>query len=495
MLYVLFESASGYGLFEMAESEGIALKKEAIQTAVTDLARFGKICKLKAFAPFRSAVEALENINCISEGILHDYLRDFLEANLPKVKPGKKAKFTLGIADSKLGTQLSETLNVQCEGGDLSKEIIRGIRFHFDKLITAMRPGDYEKAQLGLSHSYSRSKVKFNVNRVDNMIIQAICLLDQLDKDINLFSMRAKEWNSYCFPELAKVVTDNYIYAKTARFVSDKSSLNDKSVEDLEEIVGDSAKAKQVFQAAKSSMGMDVSEVDRNSINSFLDRVISLSEYRMKLNTYLIAKMDAVSPNLSKLIGPVVGARLISQAGSLTNLAKAPASTVQILGAEKALFRALKTKGNTPKYGLIYHSSFIGRAAAKNKGRISRFLANKCTIASRIDCFSDVPTSKFGDVMREQVEERLAFYETGVAPAKNLTVMQDACEEVRKENGDVEVERSSKKRSRDDEESEEAPKKAKKSKKEKSKKGEKTEKKTEKSEKSKSKKSKKSKKE
>ena len=83
-----------------------------------------------------------------------------------------------------------------------------------------------------------------------------------------------------------------------------------------------------------------------------------------------------------------VGARLISHAGSLTNLAKFPASTVQILGAEKALFRALKTRGNTPKYGLIYHSSFIGKAKSKDKGRVSRYLANKCSIATRLDCFS-----------------------------------------------------------------------------------------------------------
>ena len=82
-----------------------------------------------------------------------------------------------------------------------------------------------------------------------------------------------------------------------------------------------------------------------------------------------------------------VGAKLISQAGSLTTLAKYPASTVQILGAEKALFRALKTKGNTPKYGLLYHSTFIGRAQAKDKGKISRYLANKCSLASRLDNF------------------------------------------------------------------------------------------------------------
>ena len=112
-------------------------------------------------------------------------------------------------------------------------------------------------------------------------------------------------------------------------------------------------------------------------------------------------------------------------------MAKAPASTVQILGAEKALFRALKTKGNTPKYGLIYHSTFIGRADAKNKGRISRYLANKCSIATRIDSFSDgTPSNLYGQKLRDQVEERLKFYETGQAPRKNLDVMQEVAREL-----------------------------------------------------------------
>jgi nucleolar protein 56 len=115
----------------------------------------------------------------------------------------------------------------------------------------------------------------------------------------------------------------------------------------------------------------------------------------------------------------------------LTNLAKAPASTVQILGAEKALFRALKTKGNTPKYGLIYHSTFIGRADAKNKGRISRYLANKCSIATRIDSFSDEPTRLYGEKLRDQVEERLKFYETGAAPRKNIDVMAEVARELK----------------------------------------------------------------
>merc|ERR1711934_1276847 len=174
---------------------------------------------------------------------------------------------------------------------------------------------------------------------------------------------------------------------------------------------------------------MDCSPVDMINIVNFTQRMVRLAEFRQKLSIYLADKMKLVAPNLSTLLGDTVAARLISKAGSLTNLAKAPASTVQILGAEKALFRALKTRGNTPKYGLIFHSSFIGRAGAKNKGRISRYLANKCSIASRIDAFSEDATTIFGSKLKEQVEERLKFYETGDLPRKNVDVMNEAVEE------------------------------------------------------------------
>lgn len=134
----------------------------------------------------------------------------------------------------------------------------------------------------------------------------------------------------------------------------------------------------------------------------------------------------------------------------MTNLAKAPASTVQILGAEKALFRALKTKGNTPKYGLIYHSTFIGRADSKNKGRISRYLANKCSIATRIDSFSDEPSRIYGEKLRDQVEERLKFYETGAAPRRNVDVMEEVAKELRAAKGDDDVEMKTPKDSKKD---------------------------------------------
>lgn len=407
---------------------GQALEK--VQETTQSADKFGKVVKLHGFKPFTSAANALEQINCVSEGVASEDLQNFLEQNLPKLKDSKKAKFQLGVADSKLGNSIVETTKIPCVCNDHVGEIIRGIRAHFTKFVKGFKGGDYEKAQLGLAHSYSRAKVKFNVNRSDNMIIQAIALIDTLDKDINTFIMRVREWYGWHFPELVKVVNDNYMYARLALVIKDKATLTDEAMPALKEITGDEDKAKEVIEAAKASMGQDISPVDMINIESFAKRVISLAEYRTSLHNYLNNKMSVVAPNLGALIGDIIAARLISHAGSLTNLAKYPASTVQILGAEKALFRALKTKGNTPKYGLIFHSTFIGKANARNKGRISRYLANKCSIASRIDCFSDFQTTLFGEKLKDQVEERLAFYDKGTAPRKNIAMMQEVIAEI-----------------------------------------------------------------
>ncbi|KAJ0755211.1 putative Nop domain-containing protein [Helianthus annuus] len=459
-LYLLYESASGYGLFLAHGIDEIGQNTEAVRNSVTDLNRFGKVVKLAAFNPFESALDALNQQNAVSEGQMTDELRNFLELSLPKVKEGKKAKFSLGVVDPKIGSHIQEETKIPCQSNEFVSELIRGVRLHFDRFIDNLKPGDLEKAQLGLGHSYSRAKVKFNVNREDNMVIQAIFLLDTLDKDVNTFSMRIREWYSWHFPELVKIVNDNYLYAKLAKFIEDKSELSEDKLEGLIEILGDEDKAKEVLEAAKASMGQDLSPVDLINVKMFAQRVMELAEYRKKLFDYLATKMGDIAPNLAALIGEVVGARLISHAGSLTNLAKCPSSTLQILGAEKALFRALKTKGNTPKYGLIFHSSFIGRASAKNKGRMARYLANKCSIASRIDCFSESSTTSFGDKLREQVEERLDFYDKGVAPRKNIDVMKAAMETAANQGAEMDVDKeteqstkkSKKKKSKDNDE-------------------------------------------
>ncbi|KAM0852150.1 hypothetical protein ACQ4PT_051953 [Festuca glaucescens] len=454
-LYLLFESASGYALFHAYGIDEIGQSVDAVRSSVLDLKRFSKAVKLAGFSPFSSAIDALNQCNAISEGIMTDELRNFLELNLPKVKEGKKAKFSVGVMEPKVGSHITEATGIPCQSNEYVQELLRAVRLHFDQFIDQLKPSDLEKAQLGLGHSYSRAKVKFNVNRVDNMVIQAIFLLDTLDKDVNSFSMRVREWYGWHFPELVKIVNDNYLYAKLAKFVTNKSDLSEKDIPALADLIGDEDKAKEIVEAAKASMGQDLSPVDLINVQQFAQRVMNLSEYRKNLYEYLVTKMNDIAPNLTSLIGEMVGARLISHAGSLSNLSKCPASTLQILGAEKALFRALKTRGNTPKYGLIFHSSFIGRASTKNKGRMARYLANKCSIASRIDCYSDVSSSIFGEKLREQVEERLDFYDKGVAPRKNLDVMKAAIEGMTntasvegEENGGTSAKKSKKKKSR-----------------------------------------------
>ena len=166
-------------------------------------------------------------------------------------------------------------------------------------------------------------------------------------------------------------------------------------------------------EAAEVSMGTEIAEEDVENISALCSQVIHIAEYRASLYEYLKHRMNAIAPNLTVMVGELVGARLIAHAGSLLSLAKQPASTVQILGAEKALFRALKTKHDTPKYGLIYHASLVGQAAPKAKGKISRMLAAKTALCIRMDALGEVEGVSIGLEGREKVEMRLRELEGG----------------------------------------------------------------------------------
>lgn len=304
---------------------------------------------------------------------------------------------------------------------------------HFVKYLKKFDNTNLTKAQLALAHSYSRSQIQYDPDKQDKAIIQAIAVIDQLDKDINTFSMRIKEWFAWHFPELRQLVTDNTIFAKVVNIIGSRDKLDESMREQLLEATNDEEIVNSIYEAAKSSMGQDVADSDKEMLKLLSDRLIELINYREGMQVYLKERLTVICPSMTKLIGENIGARLISQAGGLVNLAKLPASTIQILGAEKALFRALKTKGNTPKYGLIYHSSFIGRAASQNKGRISRTLANNLAKAARIDAFSIKPTEKFGETFRDQVEERMKFVNEGPKPRKNAEVMAEVIEELKKD--------------------------------------------------------------
>ena len=239
---------------------------------------------------------------------------------------------------------------------------------------------------LGLAHGMARYKLKFSSDKVDIMIIQAVSLYQDLDKEINNYMMRLKEWYGYHFPELAKVVTDNLVYTKVVRMIG----MRDKAADiDFSGVVPDNVET-QIKEACEISMGTEINEKDEDFMFSLADQIIELDAYRTSLGEYLKTRMMAVSPNLSVMVGEMIAAKLIAKSGSLINLAKYPASTIQILGAEKALFKAMRSKMNTPKYGIIYQSKLISSVTGKTKGKISRALAAKCALCVRYDALGIV---------------------------------------------------------------------------------------------------------
>eukprot|EP00457_Paulinella_chromatophora_P005099 gb/GEZN01005113.1/.p1 GENE.gb/GEZN01005113.1/~~gb/GEZN01005113.1/.p1 ORF type:complete len:530 (-),score=124.94 gb/GEZN01005113.1/:228-1817(-) len=403
-MLVLFETPGGYALFKVADT-GKLKDVDNLFKSFESPEGAGEVVKLKAFSKFEDTSKALAAAAAICEGTLDKGLKKFLKKSI--VDKGLKGK--LAVADAKLGGTIKEKLGIQCIHDEAVNELLRGIRMQVDSLLTGITPKDAHAMKLGLSHSLCRYKIKFSPDKVDTMIVQAISLLDELDKELNSYAMRVREWYGWHFPEMGKIITDNLMYAKVVRKMGYRKHCKDT---DLSEILPEDIE-EELKAAAEISMGTEISEEDRSNITQLTNQVITISDYRIELFEYLKNRMNAVAPNLVVMVGELVGARLIAHAGSLMSLAKYPASTVQILGAEKALFRALKTKHATPKYGLIYHASLVGQAAPKNKGKISRVLAAKTALAIRMDAMGEAEGATIGFENRVKVEARLQVLEGG----------------------------------------------------------------------------------
>merc|ERR1712029_294888 len=272
-------------------------------------------------------------------------------------------------------------LEIDCVADSSVSELMRCIRGQLSNLMPEVEDKDLHAMSLGLGHSLSRYQLKFSPDKIDTMIVQAVSLLDDLDKELNNYMMRAREWYGWHFPELGKIITDNIANIRSIQVMGTRD--NCKNV-DLSDVLPEEIETR-VKEAAEISMGTEISDLDMLNIRHLCDQVLEIQEYRGQLYEYLKNRMFAIAPNLTAVVGELIGARLISHAGSLLNLAKHPASTVQILGAEKALFKALKTKHDTPKYGIIYHAQLVGQASSKLKGKVSRMLAAKAAIACRAD--------------------------------------------------------------------------------------------------------------
>jgi len=404
-MLILFETAAGYALFKVADDAKLAQIAEQAEAGDFSTVASDNLLMLKGFQTFGDMTDALSEATAIVEGSMGSIMQKFLQEQI--VKEGLK-KEKLLLADKGLATAVHKELGINCEGQTrLALESTRLIRNQFSALLPNVSDSTMTQMNLGLAHSLSRYKLKFSPDKVDTMIVQAVALLDDLDKELNTYAMRAREWYGWHFPEMAKILNDNETFCRVVQLMGDRTKC---ATTDFSEIMEEDT-IEELREAAQISMGTEISQEDLENITMLCDQVISIGKYRKQLGEYLRNRMNAIAPNLTVMVGELVGARLIAHCGSLMALAKNPASTIQILGAEKALFRAIKTKHETPKYGLIFHASLIGQASQKFKGKIARVLAGKTALAIRVDAFGESDGSEVGEQARARVEERLRMLE------------------------------------------------------------------------------------
>lgn len=231
----------------------------------------------------------------------------------------------------------------------------------------------------------TRHKLRKVVEKRDLFVAQAISSVDDLDKILNLISSRVREWYGLHFPELEDLVKDHREYMTLVTKLGHRSNF---TVDNLTKLGLSQDRAKRIYEAASKSVGAEMSDWDLEPIRTYAGIYVQLSDLRNKLSQYIDEAMVEVAPNVRELVGSLLGARLIMLAGGLMRLALLPASTIQVLGAEKALFRALRTGSRPPKHGVIFQFPEIFRAPRWQRGKIARALAAKLAIAAKADAFT-----------------------------------------------------------------------------------------------------------
>ena len=249
----------------------------------------------------------------------------------------------------------------------------------------------------------SSSRVKEASEKLDLHIIQSINALDELDKIINTVGARMREWYGLHFPELDNLVSSLVVYAE----IVSKAGLRENIVVEILQNIGlPDKKVEVILDAAKRSKGGDMTPENLAIVKRLADEVIAQSDLRRVLTDHIEVAMETVAPNVKELLTAAVGARIISKAGGLARLATLPASTIQILGAEKALFRALKTGARPPKHGLLFQHPLIHSAPKWQRGKIARAIASKVAIASRIDYYRhDGKDNTIYDKLKIRIDE------------------------------------------------------------------------------------------
>uniref|UniRef100_A0A2K6MZ94 NOP58 ribonucleoprotein n=1 Tax=Rhinopithecus bieti TaxID=61621 RepID=A0A2K6MZ94_RHIBE len=345
-MLVLFETSVGYAIFKVLNEKKLQ-EVDSLWKEFETPEKANKIVKLKHFEKFQDTAEALAAFTALMEGKINKQLKKVLK------KIVKEAHEPLAVADAKLGGVIKEKLNLSCIHSPVVNELMRGIRSQMDGLIPGVEPREMAAMCLGLAHSLSRYRLKFSADKVDTMIVQAISLLDDLDKELNNYIMRCREWYGWHFPELGKIISDNLTYCKCLQKVGDRKNYASAK---LSELLPEEVEA-EVKAAAEISMGTEVSEEDICNI------------------LHLCTQVNFTSGE--------------SSCGVTSSII-----LIFLMTAEK-----------TP--GVLAHACNLCTLG----GQISRMLAAKTVLAIRYDAFGEDSSSAMGVENRAKLEARLRTLE------------------------------------------------------------------------------------
>lgn len=251
-----------------------------------------------------------------------------------------------------------------------------------------------------LNHQVSlflaREAVSESVSKRESLIIQAVHLLNELDKSLNSLSSILREWYGLHFPELNRLIGDNRTYALIVKTFGDKTCIESKKLAEVRV-----QQAEKILEASKESIGTSLSDMGIEPIRKLAEHLLTLHDYRKGLEDYIASLVMEVSPNLSEVAGPLLAAKLIEKTKGLRKLSVMPSSRIQLLGAEKAMFRSMKTGSKPPKHGLVFQHQLVHNTPKKYRGRVARLLSAKISLAARADYFS-------GRSIIPQLKEELA---------------------------------------------------------------------------------------
>ncbi len=287
--------------------------------------------------------------------------------------------------------------------------------FHRDIVNNLLNMGFIKKEEEYIKYLHAttilitKEKVRQAADKRDRLIVHAIETIDDVDKTLNLFSNRLREFYGMHFPELVDAIENHYTFAKIVSVTGNKSNIDKKLL--VDEINLPEEKAEAILADRETTMGSNLLDQDILIIQDQAKTVVDLYQRRQSLEKWMEEAMATVAPNICGVINPLLGARLISLAGSLKDLALSPSSKIQVLGAEKALYRTIKTGAPPPKHGIIFQDPRLNQSKWWQRGKIARVISGRISIAARMDYFeAEDKSAMFAKEITDKINEIIEKY-------------------------------------------------------------------------------------